>query len=235
MNKRKILQIIFLAIVIFSGYQLFLRVKGDLDFKKVQEEIQTVKMSTSTDVDSKQAEIEEFNVLKKDNPNLVAWISIPGTEIDFPVVQGKDNNFYLNHDYKGSYNVYGAPYLDKDNDDSFNDQNSTIYGHNIRGERIFGKLLNYQDPNYLKNAPTIKLLTAEGKKSYEIRAVYIADPYDNYRSKNYEGDSWKKFTDRWSEKNILKFQIPSKEDKILTLQTCVKNDRRLVIHALKSD
>ncbi len=233
-NKKTILRLVFLLIILFSGYQLFWNVKGDLDFQKGQEEIQAVKEDLNIEhASSRQAEIEKFNRLKAEVPHLVAWLSIPGAGIDFPVVQGSDNDYYLNHDYRGNYNPYGAPFLDKDNHSNFNDQNSIIYGHNVRDKKVFGELTNYLDPTYLKKAPVIELLTEHGKEHYAIKCVYVVDPYANFRSPHYEGQEWQTFTGRWEDQNILNLPAPKPEDQLLTLQTCAERDERLVIHGVK--
>lgn len=184
---------------------------------------------------ARKADIELFYLLKAEVPDLVAWLTIPGAEIDIPIVQGPDNVFYLNHDYLGNYNPYGAPFLDQGNDHNFKDQNSIIYAHNLPGQKVFGELPNYQDPDFLKKAPAIELLTGRGKVYYDIKCVYVVDPYANFRSFQYEELDWQTFTDRWLEKNILDLPTPRQEDHLLTLQTCLVTDERLVIHAVRQD
>lgn len=182
---------------------------------------------------SQEAQIALFNRLKAEVPALVAWLYIPGANIDMPIVQGQDNAYYLNHDYRGKYNRYGAPFLDQANASDFSDQNSIIYAHNAPGEKVFGELTAYEDPSYLDKAPVMELLTSQGKSYYDIQCVYIVDPYDNFRSVQYEGQDWQTFIKRWQDKNILDFPAPQADDHLLTLQTCLITDERLVIHGVK--
>lgn len=241
MKKRKILQIILIIVLIFSGYKMVARVKSDWDFEQSQREVQQIRedwSKNSTEVrkspeDKRAEELQEFQELKTAMPAMVGWVRVPGTDVDFPVVQGPDNDYYLNHDYAGNYNTLGAVYLDMDNTPDFHDQNSIIYGHNVRSGKVFHTLTSYEDPEFVKTAPEIEILTPEGWNYYEIRAVYSADPYDNFRSPQYEGEAWKKFTSRWEERNILNNPVPEPGEKILTLQTCLDNNKRLVIHGVE--
>src|SRR5699024_3594744 len=191
-NKKKFLQIILLIIFIFSIYKVGVRIKSNHDFDQSQREVQLIRKSQGSAQinDPTAAEKEAFKELKSAMPSLVAWLNIPRTDIDFPVVQGPDNEFYLNHDYAGNYNPLGAVFLEIENTPDFSDQNSIIYGHNVRSGKVFHSLTNYLDPNFLDQAPIIELLTSEGKKTYKIQSIYEADPYYNFRSPHYEDDAW---------------------------------------------
>ncbi len=210
-----------------------MRAKSNHDFDTSQREVQEIRANWSVPeaVDQEVAERAKFDKLKTSIPNLVAWLKI--TDVDYPVVQGEDNEFYLNHDYAGNYNPLGAVFLEMENTPDFTDQNSIIYGHNVRSGKVFHSLTAYLDPGFVAQAPVIELLTASGMEIYEIRGIYDADPYDNFRSPHYEGEKWERFTHRWEEKNILKLPVPTSEEKLLTLQTCLDGDRRLVIHGVK--
>ncbi len=85
------------------------------------------------------------------NPDTVAWIYIPDTEIDFPVMQTDDNEYYLRHAFSGLYSVYGCPFLDMRNNADFTDFVSIIYGHNTVNDTVFAPLLEFTDQEYLEN------------------------------------------------------------------------------------
>ena len=80
--------------------------------------------------DGKQT-VVDFKALKKINQEIVAWIRIPDTSIDYPVVQGNDDSYYLTHTFKKTEHVAGAIFLDSDNNADFSDDKNIIYGHNI--------------------------------------------------------------------------------------------------------
>ncbi len=97
---------------------------------------------------------------------ILAWITIPDTAIDFPIVQGEDNSYYLSHNEYGESYSYGVPFLDCRNEPDFSGFQSIIYGHNIRGDRMFAGLLHFQDQDYFDSHPTGVLVTSQ--KQYTI-------------------------------------------------------------------
>jgi sortase B len=103
------------------------------------------------------------------NPDIVAWLTIPDTPIDFPIVQTEDNEYYLTHDLEKNESTYGVPFLDYRCSADFSDYNSIIYGHNIRGERMFAGLLEFQSSDYFKSH-SYGYLTTESNR-YTINFV----------------------------------------------------------------
>ena len=99
--------------------------------------------------DGKQT-VVDFRALKKINPDIVAWIRIPDTSIDYPVVQGNDDSYYLTHTFKKAEHVAGAIFLDSDNSVDFSDDKNIIYGHNMKDGSMFRGLRNFLDDEFLK-------------------------------------------------------------------------------------
>ena len=99
--------------------------------------------------DGKQT-VVDFKALKKMNPDIVAWIRIPDTSIDYPVVQGNDDSYYLTHTFKKTEHVAGAIFLDSDNNADFSDDKNIIYGHNMKDGSMFRGLRNFLDDEFLK-------------------------------------------------------------------------------------
>jgi sortase B len=108
----------------------------------------------------------DFKKLQKENPDVVGWIYCEGTEINYPVLQGKDNDQYLHTDYKGDYNIDGSIFVDADNTPGFTDSNTIIYGHHMNSGAMFAGLVNWADQEYYEKHPIIWLLTPE--KNYKI-------------------------------------------------------------------
>lgn len=92
----------------------------------------------------------DFKALKKINPDIVAWIRIPDTSIDYPVVQGNDDSYYLTHTFKKTEHVAGAIFLDSDNNADFSDDKNIIYGHNMKDGSMFRGLRNFLGDKFLK-------------------------------------------------------------------------------------
>lgn len=166
-------------------------------------------------------------------PEILGWIRIPGTVIDYPVVQGQDNVFYLDHTISGKPHPYGAIFLEVDNKADFSDQNSILYGHNVPSGKQFHDLINYRHQAYADAYPDIHITTKNGTQDYKIFAAYEAAPYDNFRSPNYTDQEWTIFMDRLLERNLLSYEVPKDLSHFLTLQTCKNDDVRMVVHAYR--
>ena len=107
---------------------------------------------------------------RADNPDWIGWLKIKDSSISYPVMQKKgDSEYYLHRDFDGNYSFYGTPFLDaRCTPDS---DNCIIYGHNINGGRMFGKLHAYADENYYRKYPEICFRAGEDRRSYGIVSV----------------------------------------------------------------
>ena len=179
--------------------------------------------------------------LYAENSDLAGRIRVPGMNIDFPVVQAADNDYYLRRDfYKNSTN-YGVPFFDCNNTPQQLDRNTVIYGHNMKSDdKIFGPLEEYRNVETFKKSPIITVNTLYDEYTFKIYAVFISNSKvsdDNGRFFNYiftaAGDS--QFMDYIAEVDKRKLYttgvdiIPT--DKIVTLSTCCYDfkDARLVV------
>lgn len=99
----------------------------------------------------------------------IGWLTIAGTQIDYPVMQGKDNQFYLNHDSDGEYSISGSIFLDYRNPPDFSDECNVIYGHHMAHERMFGQLDDFLDETFFSQHETGILDT--GNMKYTIRFI----------------------------------------------------------------
>ena len=93
---------------------------------------------------------DSFDSLKKENPEVIGWITVPDTEIDYPIVQAADNSKYLNTDVKGEFALCGSIFLDYRNASDFSDVNSVIYGHYMQKESMFGDLKLFADEEFFQ-------------------------------------------------------------------------------------
>ncbi len=178
------------------------------------------------------------------NSDLRGWIKIPGFEIDLPVVQGDDNDYYLKKNVYGKYTTYGVPFYDYRMTDFENlHRNNVIYGHNMRSDDlIFGMLENYRKIDGFKQAPVIECNTIYGDYTWFVYAVFIsnskpADDNGYFLPYNFIDVSQADFEKYISEIDKRKFYTTgvdiNSSDKILTLSTCCYdfNDARLVVVA----
>ena len=242
MNNKVVkgLQLILVLVLVFSLGKIGLYYKDqhvyDRNEARIEEKYRASEKAAAEDAEKDDAEdadkaaTEKIAALKKDYPDLVAWIEIPGTPLSLPVVQGKDNDYYLNHDIEKSRNALGVPFMDYRNKADFSDQNTIIYGHRVKNGKVFHPLLSYEDPEFVKTAPKIVVDTEKGRKVYEIFAAYKANPYEDFRSVQYEGKRLAAFRTRLETKNILKGPLNWQGEKIISLQTCSGKEERMVLH-----
>ena len=236
-----IIEIILVTISLTSLYRIYNYNKEDKEFKsatrEVQEKFEREEVKTSdSKIDDKekidQESIKRIEDLRKDYPSVVAWIRVGGTDIDYPIVKGSDNDYYLNHNYKDEYNIFGAIFMDYRNREDFSDQNTIIYGHNNARAGNFKDLHKYEEEGFFNEDRFIEIYSLDGYKKYKVFAVYNADPYDKFRSPSYTGGEGEKLLAYIKERNLLDGDMPEEVKDILTLQTCSPGDTRLVVQGV---
>ncbi len=239
-----IIEIILVIILLVSLYRIYNYNKEDKEFKnatrEVQEKFEREEIKTpDSKVDEKEKRnieaIKKIEELRKEYPSIVGWIRVGGTEIDYPIVKGSDNDYYLNHNYKGEYNVFGAIFMDYRNKENFSDQNTIVYGHNNVRAGNFKDLHKYEEEGFFAEDRFIEIYSLDGYKKYKAFAVYNASPYDKFRSPSYSEEDGEDLLRYIREKNIFSGDLPSKLEDILTLQTCSPGDTRLVVQGVLVD
>lgn len=175
-----------------------------------------------------------INELKKENSDTVAWLSVDGTNINYPIVQTSDNDYYLNHSYDNSYKKSGWTFMDFRNDSSMNDQNTIFYGHNLLNKTGFGSVSNiFTDQWYKNSSHTILVITASHQYLYRVFSVYYINPEVYYLQTNLSERDYLDFLNNLKGRSIYSFnEVVGVGDKIITLSTCTEdNQGRKVVHA----
>ena len=182
--------------------------------------------------------IIDFKSLKEINSEVVAWIKVNGTDIEYPIVKGKDNNYYLNHNLKKEWNIAGWIFADYKNKFDGTDRNIVLYGHNTKDGSMFGTLKNTLEKEWQKETKnTIIVLTNEkNTEIYQVFSTYVTKPEEYYIKTDFkDGNEYSKFVETIKERsnNDYKVKVDS-SDSILTLSSC-NNDgsKRIVLHAKK--
>ncbi len=176
------------------------------------------------------------------NPDMHAWLQIPGTVIDYPVMwTPEDENKYLYLDFEGRENKNGSLLLDTDSCLSPLTTNLIIHGHNMKSGAMFGNLTDYEKPDYYQKHKNIILYTPECQRNYEVIAVFRSQVYKKSDEvfkfyKFFQADSQEEFDDFYNNiKNLSLYDTgvtASYGDRFLTLSTCVyhvKNGRFVVV------
>ena len=115
--------------------------------------------------------------LKKENSDIVGWLEIEGTSINYPVLQGTDNEFYMTHNYKKEKSKNGSIFLNKDYDWNIESNNLLIYGHNINNGTMFQELLKYENESFYKEHPKIRFTTENEDSIYDIISAFKSKVY----------------------------------------------------------
>ena len=115
--------------------------------------------------------------LQEENSDIVRWLEIPNTTINYPVLQGKDNEYYMYHNYKKQKSKNGSIFLTKDYDWSIPSSNLLIYGHNMQNGTMFQELLRYKKEEFYKQHPIIRFTTEKEDAEYEIISVFPSRVY----------------------------------------------------------
>lgn len=222
-NMKKVVNILLLIAIIFSLYKVVTKIVDYNKSKSTYEEIQEVKSDSN---DFREA-------LIKINEDYKMWIEVPNTNINYPVVQGKDNDFYLNHDFNKKESSSGAIFIDyKNNIDK--DKNIVIYGHNMKNKSMFQNLMKFKDEEFWNNNKKI-ILTIDGKEyEYEIFSAYVNDANNvEFKFDFRNDDEYLKYIEEIKEKSIFNRDTDIiSNDRIVTLSTCSyeNDDARMVIH-----
>ena len=175
------------------------------------------------------------------NPDVYAWITIPGTSIDYPILQhATDNTYYLNYNIDGSYGYPGCIYTENLNSKDFTDSNTVIYGHNMKNGSMFAGLHQYEDMNFLEENDKVYIYTPKQEFTYTIFAAYVYDDrhllysFDFSNKEIYAAYLDTVFSMRDLSANIRTDMNVTHEDNIITLATCMSKqpDKRLLVQAV---
>lgn len=237
MNKRiiyAILIFIFTGIFALGAFQIYRQLKeyeeGDSAYTDVEQYVTVGEDPEDGQKDENPSDENtninwpavDFAALKEINPDIVAWVYIEGTEINYSVVRGTDNQYYLKHLFNGKWNSSGCIFLDSRNAPDFSDRHSIIYGHHTKNGTMFSGLTQYKKQEFYQAHPTILLITPEQNIRVEIFAGYVANVKDDAWEIALELDT--KF-EAWLEaaRSRSCFEsdmIPAVTDRIVTLSTC---------------
>lgn len=186
--------------------------------------------------------LEEYETLYNKNRSLIGWLKIDDTNIDYPVMQTANNEYYLDHNYSQEYDKNGSLFLDKDCDVVHRSTNLIIYGHHMKSGKMFGNLNKYSSEDYCKSHSTIQFDTIYEKGTYEVMYVFRSRIYneDEVVFKYYQfldAASEKEFESNMQEMAALSLYdtgvTASYGDELLTLSTCdnSETDGRFVVVA----
>ena len=176
----------------------------------------------------------DFNGLKRTNPDVVGWLKVNGTNINYPFVQSSNNDYYLTHSFNKSYNGAGWVFLDYRNNGT-NNKNTIIYAHGRSNKTMFGTLKNVLNNGWLNNTNNyvIKISTETENSLWQIFSVYRIPTTSDYLQTNFNDETeYQNFLDMIKDRSSHNFDTNvASTDNILTLSTCYNNSDKMVVHA----
>lgn len=246
-KRKKILLAIIYAlasiIIVFSLTNCYKVYSQDSTTTKLTQNLQSYISESISNTDETKKEnpkyLVNFDELKKINSDTCGWIQINGIDINMPVVQADNNEYYLKYSFDKSYNLSGWAFVDYRDKLDGTDKNIIIYGHNRRDNIMFSPLINIIKPDWYndENNKYITFISEDGKETiYEVCSIYQTEVEDYYIQTDFSTEEeHQKFLDTIKSRSIKKYDVNlNTKDQILTLSTCGNNSKyRVILHAKK--
>jgi sortase B len=182
---------------------------------------------------------DSFNVLREKNKEIMGWIQIDSTIINYPVVQSVDNEYYMTRNVLGQKDVSGSIFIDYKVQLHNSPKHIIIYGHHMDNQTMFAPLIKYKDSRFFQKNPMIELDTLYGKSKWRIFSAYQTSINFNYlRTEFIDDPDFEQFQSILLQKSLHQTSLDVKaSNRILTLSTCTnrREDDRFVVHALLID
>ena len=251
----KILRIVLIvcvaSILVFAGLiarELYTDWQSRSFYSNLSRDTETryaVLVMDSTGEDDEEAEVQatsdwqpyvDFRALSYELPGLIGWIKLEGTQLDYPVMQTSDNDYFLTHLPDGEPHRSGSIFLDYRNAYDFSDKSILIYGHESRVDDMFGTLKHYRKQEFYDENPYMYLYTPTQDYMIVPFAVYLAHPILDHPPLYFEDDEvFLDYIESLKEVNLINTNIGvAGEDKIVSLVTCAYdfNNARLIVVGL---
>ena len=180
----------------------------------------------------------DFDELAKINPDIIGWIYIEGTNINYPIVQGTDNDYYLKRLFDRTRNSSGSIFLDYRCAPDLSDQHNIIYGHHMKNKTMFGGLMDYKQQEFYDEHSVALLVTPTAYYKIQFFSGYVSDTWGDawdLSFNEYEYLSW--LNDIQNKSCLETDYAPTTEDRIVTLSTCTYefDTAKFVLHGYISE
>ena len=243
-----LLAILFLCIILFCAWQLFGIYfeyhQGESTYDDLTQYAVTPSPVPTAELPPEATPVPDdtvwpqvdFDALKAINEDVRAWIYLEDTHINYPVVQGSDNDYYLNRLYNGKSNGAGSIFMDFRNSGKFTDRNSILYGHRMNNGTMFADLSNYSNREFFDEHPYILIITPEAKYKAEVFSAYVANTSYNSWDTVFDGDEkYMNWLESIQSRSYFSRDVEfSPESRVVTFSTCTYEfeNARFVVHAI---
>lgn len=228
----RILLVVCVVVFCFSAYNLF---NIYLDYKEIDEEYEGIAEEYTVEKDNEYLDINWTELLNR-NKDVKAWIQIPDTNINYPVLQGETNDTYIHSDIDGKDLKAGSIFIASENQNPFQDINTVIYGHNMKNGSMFNNLKSYSKQEFADEHPYVYIYLPDGTVSqYKVISSHVIT--DESVLYNTNITNVPEFYQAIMDKNKLSISFDQNSTQpVITLSTCVsgsgEDGRRNVVHAI---
>ncbi len=261
--RRKLLNVVIvifigicIGVLVYSGYQIFIWHEEN---KGIDDQIDIIDENVDVEekVDTDATEIVNpptenksdpywdyikvnlidvnFDELKKINNDVVGWIQVAGTNINYPFVQAKDNKYYLRHQFDKKYNTAGWVFMDYRNNREEFDKNTILYAHGRLNKTMFGSLRNVVKKSWYNNADNyiVKISTMTENTLWQVFSTYRIKTTNDYLQIDFKDDNnYLSFLNMLKSRSVYDYKVNlNANDQIITLSTCHNDTDKIVLHA----
>lgn len=240
-----IVLVIAIAVFCVSGFQLFKIFKGYYDGRSEYDKVRELAVEDESQEEDGGGEgaprfTVDFDELLKINPDTIGWIRFAPEPsiINYPIVQGKDNEEYLHKTFSANENTLGAIFLNVDNNPNFNDKNSIVYGHRMRDGSMFRHIQDYDDKAFWEANPYFYIYTKDGRELvYKVYSMgEVEDTSECYRTEFETNEEFQSFLDMTKQISLYDTGVEvTVGDRIVTLSTCTSasDNHRFVVRGVR--
>ena len=169
----------------------------------------------------------DFDSLQEINPDVIGWLEMEAVDtINYPIVQGEDNDYYLHRTFQGTDNFAGSIFMDYMNKSNFGQRNTIIYGHNMKNGSMFGSLKDYRDQEVYNKSPYFWIYTPTRIYKYEIFSCAEVDKFgQNYQITFQDKEDFQEFIYHAQDQSLYDTGVDvDYTDTVVTLSTCTGNE-----------
>ena len=222
-NEKYILLVLMIVLILFAGYNAFKLYQGYKEYNDGNTAYEDLKATAVVNnvLNGDEPRID-FDALTKINPDVIGWLTLNGTVVDYPVVKGEDNDYYLNHLYTGEYNSLGTLFVDFRNSYPFNDKITTIYGHSMLNGSMFFILERYKRQDFYEEHKQFFYETKDKNYILEPFAGKVMDAKIPFLQFNFDSDEeFMEYIDEYVRTSTFKSDVTiDKDDKVVMMIKC---------------
>ena len=229
------LLLVFICTAAFSGYKLYEYVRASQAETQLSDALRAEYRQPKPSA----AQKDRFEGLRAVNEDIVGWIQVTGSKVDYPVLQARNNDYYLRRNALKEYAIHGSIFMDATSDASANKLQTVIYGHNMKDGSMFGSLSQLKKIDAFEKNPQVIYEYPGGKSTWDIFSVYIYKGSDRFFEFEFASQAeFGRYVQECAERNMHgALELTEIPARILTLVTCTYefDNSRLIVHAKPAD